>query len=141
MEPTQDGSSYGAYGVARFVGPAVAAKKGAAAIVIRSIGTDRGRGPHAGVTNFPEGVAPIPAAALSVADAENLERMVHRGQPVTLKLVLTPRQTGRHESGNLIAEVPGRDPAARIVPTGSATCRAQGEQDRMLPGVPPHIKT
>src|SRR3546814_14316360 len=32
MEPTQDGSSYGAYGVARFVGPAVAAKKGAAEI-------------------------------------------------------------------------------------------------------------
>ncbi|RIA46075.1 Zn-dependent M28 family amino/carboxypeptidase [Hephaestia caeni] len=118
MEPTQDGSSYGAYGVARFVGPAVAAKKGAAAIVIRSIGTDRGRGPHAGVTNFPDGVAPIPAAALSVADAENLERMVKRGKPVTLKLVLTPRQTGTHESGNVIAEVPGSDPDAGIVLVG-----------------------
>ncbi|HVI98701.1 MAG TPA: M20/M25/M40 family metallo-hydrolase [Sphingomonas sp.] len=118
MEPTQDGSGYGAYGVARFVGPALAAKKGAAAIVIRSIGTDHGRGPHAGVTNFPEGVDPIPAAALSVADAENLERMVKRGKPVRLKLVLTPRQTGTHESGNVVAEVPGSDPDAGIVLVG-----------------------
>src|SRR3546814_18951303 len=82
---------------------------------MRAIGTARGRRPHAGVTNFPEGVAPIPAAALSVADAENLERMVQRGQPVTRKLVLTTRQTGSRESGNVIAEVPGSDPDAGIV--------------------------
>ncbi len=119
MKPTQDGSGYGAYGVARFVGPTVAAKKGAAAIVIRSIGTDHGRGPHAGVTNFADGVTPIPAAALSVADADNLQRMVERAsEPVMLKLVLTPRQTGTHESGNVIAEVPGSDPDAGIVLIG-----------------------
>src|SRR3546814_3937832 len=44
--------------------------------------------------------------------------MVQRGQPVTLKLVLTPRQTGSHESGNVIAEVPGSDPDAGIVLIG-----------------------
>jgi hypothetical protein len=118
MQPTQDGSSYGSEGSARFVGPNVAAKKGAAAIVIRSIGTDRGRGPHAGNTNFDAGVAPIPAAALSVADAENLERMVARGKPVTLRLVLTPRQVGLRPSGNVVAEVPGRDRAAGVVLVG-----------------------
>ena len=52
MQPTQDGSSYGSQGLARFVGPNVAAKKGASAIVIRSIGTDHGRGPHAGDHQF-----------------------------------------------------------------------------------------
>lgn len=118
MEPTQDGSGYGTYGLARFSGPNVAAKKGAAAIVIRSIGTDHTRAPHAGVTSFEDGVTPIPAAALSVADAENLERMVKLGKPVTLHLLLTPRQTGTHESGNVIAEVPGRDPGAGIVLIG-----------------------
>lgn len=118
MVATQDGSSYGQFGAARFVGPNVAAKKGAAAIVIRSIGSDHGRGPHAGGTNFETGVAPIPAAALSVADAANLERMIKRGQPATLHLTLTPRQTGVHESGNVIAEVPGSDPAAGIVLIG-----------------------
>ena len=118
MVATQDGSSYGQYGFARFVGPNLAAKKGAAAIVIRSIGSDHGRGPHAGATNFEAGVTPIPAAALSVADAENLQRMVARGKPVTLHLTLTPRQTGMHESGNVVAEVPGTDPAAGIVLVG-----------------------
>ena len=118
MQPTQDGSSYGSEGAARFVGPNVAAKKGAAAIVIRSIGTDHGRGPHAGVTNFEAGVTPIPAAALSVADAENLERMVQRGRPVMLHLVLDDHQVGMRTSGNVVAEVPGTDASAGVILIG-----------------------
>ena len=118
MTATQDGSSYGAFGPARFVGPNIAAKKGAAAIVIRSIGSDHGRGPHTGQTNFDKGVTPIPAAALSVSDADNLARMVARGKPVVLHLVLTPRDIGMQETGNVIAEVPGTDPNAGIVLIG-----------------------
>ena len=118
MVATQDGSTYGQFGAARFTGPNVAASKGAAAIVIRSIGSDHGRGPHAGLTTFAPGVAPIPAAALSTADADNLSRMVARGKPVMLKLVLTPQQTGTHESGNVVAEVPGTDAKAGIVLIG-----------------------
>ncbi len=118
MQPTQDGSSYGANGPARFTGPALAAAKGAAAIVIRSIGTDTHRLPHTGVTNFPAGTAAIPAAALSVLDAELIERMASRGKPIRMRLVLTPQQTGSHESGNVIAEVPGTDPNAGVVLVG-----------------------
>jgi carboxypeptidase Q len=118
MQPTQDGSSYGANGPARFTGPALAAAKGAAAIVIRSIGTDTHRLPHTGVTNFPAGTAAIPAAALSVPDAELIERMATRGKPIRMRLVLTPQQTGSHESGNVIAEVPGTDPNAGVVLVG-----------------------
>lgn len=118
MHRTQDGSSYGSQGGARFFGPNIAAKKGAAAIVIRSIGSDSGRGPHAGGTNFEPGVRPIPAAALAVSDAANLERMIARGKPVTLRLVLTPRFVGPRMSGNVVAEVPGSDPAAGIVLIG-----------------------
>lgn len=118
MEPTQDGSSYGAFGVARRAGPALAAAKGAVAVVIRSIGTDAHRNPHTGVTNFPAGTAPIPAAALSVPDAELLERVAARGKPVTMRLVLTPRFAGEGTSGNVIAEVPGTDPAAGVVLVG-----------------------
>ncbi|UUX99732.1 M28 family peptidase [Sphingomonas sp. J315] len=115
MTRTQDGSQYGAFGAARRSGPTVAARKGAAAILIRSIGTDYHRNPHTGVTNFAEGVAPIPAAALSLPDAEQLEQILKRGQPVKVKLTLTPRQIGTTESGNVIAEVPGSDPAAGMV--------------------------
>lgn len=115
MKATQDGSSYGAFGAARFAGPGIAAQKGAAAILIKSIGTDNHRVPHTGVTRFPEGVTPIPAAALSVPDADQLERVFKRGKPVTLSLLLTPRFNGTQQSGNVIAEVPGSDADAGII--------------------------
>jgi len=118
MGATQDGSSYGAFGVARRAGPALAARKGAAAVVIRSIGTDAHRNPHTGSTNWPAGTAPIPAAALSVPDAEQLERVAAKGRPVRMKLVLTPSFRGEGTSGNVIAEVPGTDPGAGVVLIG-----------------------
>ena len=114
MHRTQDGSSYSAFGPIRWSGPSIASQKGAAAYVIKSIGTDYRRNPHTGNTGFAEGVKPIPAGALSLPDADNLERMVRlarqSGKPVTMKLVLTPQNIGQQESGNVIAEVVGRDP-------------------------------
>ncbi|MEG3179967.1 M28 family peptidase [Sphingomonas sp. LT1P40] len=115
MTRTQDGSQYSAYGAARWQGPNIAAKKGAVAVLIRSIGTDYHRNPHTGGTSFESGVTPIPSAALALPDAEQLERIVKRGQPVKVKLTLTPRQAGTRESGNVIADVPGSDPAAGMV--------------------------
>ncbi len=115
MKATQDGSSYGAFGPARFVGPNIAAKKGAAAIVIRSAGTDYHRNPHTGNTNFEDGVTPIPAGALSLPDAENLERIFARGKPVKMKLVLTPQNIGMQTSGNVIADIKGSDPSLPMI--------------------------
>ena len=115
MAPTQDGSSYGAFGRARREGPSIASRKGAAAIVIRSIGTDYHRNPHTGVQNFADGVKPIPAGALSIPDAEQLQRILKRGRPVTMRLTMTPRNIGKRQSGNVFAEVPGRDPSAGVV--------------------------
>lgn len=127
MKRAQDGSGYGQFGRARFVGPNVAAKKGAAAILIRSIGTDNHRGPHTGNTNFEAGVKPIPAGAISNPDADNLVRQVqraarmpipgsvdqfgYRATPVKVRLLLTPQNLGQQKSGNVIAEVPGTDPS------------------------------
>ncbi|HEY0626838.1 MAG TPA: M20/M25/M40 family metallo-hydrolase [Allosphingosinicella sp.] len=116
----QDGLHYGQFGAPRRAGPTVASRKGAAAIVIRSIGTDYHRNPHTGVQNFAEGVAPIPAGALSIPDAEQLERILERAgnRPVTMHLTMTPRQIGMQPSGNVVAEVPGTDPNAGIILIG-----------------------
>ena len=111
MRATQDGSSYGFAGPARWMAPSLAASKGAVAAVIRSVGTDNHRVPHTGTTTFADGVAPIPAGALSNPDADNLERMFERGQPVRMKLLLTPRDLGTTMSGNVVGEITGRDPA------------------------------
>ncbi|WP_338425511.1 M20/M25/M40 family metallo-hydrolase [Sphingopyxis kveilinensis] len=129
MAATQDGSGYGEYGRARFTGPNAAAKRGAIAVVIRSIGTDSHRNPHTGNTSFEAGVTPIPAAALSNPDADQLVRQWQRAQqirtketplgytpaPLRMSLLLTPRNLGKQESGNVIAEVSGSDPAASPV--------------------------
>ena len=121
MERSQDGSGYSYYGRGRFAGPNVAAKKGAAAIVIRSIGTDDHRNPHTGVTTFEPGVKRIPAGAISNPDADQLVRQGQRAQsfaadePLRMKLILTPKNLGARKSGNVIAKVPGSVPAASPV--------------------------
>ena len=115
MKATQDGSSYGYFGAARRQGPSIASKKGAIAILIRSIGTDHHRVPHTGVQMWADGATPIPAAALSVPDAEQLARVVKRGQPVKVHLTLTSKMLKDQPSGNVIAEIPGSDPDAGVV--------------------------
>ena len=111
MLPSQDGSGYGPYGNARRQGPAVAASKGALAAVIRSAGTDHNRDPHTGGTNFPAGSRAIPAGAVSAPDASLIARIAATGQPVTMKLVLESHPQANMPSGNVIADLPGRDPA------------------------------
>ncbi|HEY5722770.1 MAG TPA: M20/M25/M40 family metallo-hydrolase [Allosphingosinicella sp.] len=117
MKAAQDGSSYGYYGPVRRSAPRIGAQKGALAVIIRSLGTDYHRNPHTGLTSW-QGVTPIPAAALSIPDAENLARMLERDRPVTMRLLLTPRFVGEQVSGNVVAEVPGTDPDAGIVLIG-----------------------
>jgi hypothetical protein len=118
MMPAQDGSGYGQFGAPRRQGPTIASLKGALAIVIRSIGTDHHRNPHTGVQYFTDGARPIPAGALTVPDAEQLVRILKRGQPVVMHLTLVSQKTEGGHSGNVIAEVPGRDPNAPILLVG-----------------------
>ena len=118
MMPAQDGSGYGQFGAPRRQGPTIASLKGAIGIVIRSIGTDHHRNPHTGVQYFTDGAAPIPAGALPVPDAEQLVRILKRGQPVTMHLTLVSEKRDGAQSGNVIAEVPGRDPSAPILLVG-----------------------
>ncbi len=112
MRRAQDGSHYGFAGPTRWVGPGLAASKGAIGVVIKSVGTDHHRNPHTGGTNFPEGVDPIPAGALSLPDAENLERMFNRprSEPIMLKLEMNPERIGTTMSGNVVGEFVGRNP-------------------------------
>jgi len=118
MAPTQDGSGYGQFGAPRRQGPTIASNKGAIAIVVRSIGTDHHRNPHTGVMSFADGARPIPAGALTIPDAEQLVRILKRGQPVTMRLRLESTTIPNAQSGNVIAEVPGRDPALAPILVG-----------------------
>ena len=96
MKRTRNGSGYGPAVAARGAGPSEAAKKGALAIVIRSIGTGNHRLPHTGGLRYQEGVTRIAAAALSSPDADLLESQLARGEPVIMRL-LVPAKSAMSE--------------------------------------------
>ena len=107
MHATQDGRDYGIGSTVRTHGPSLASSKGAAAFLLRSAGTDTNRLPHTGVTRFDDGIAPIPAAALSSPDADQIERLLESGKPVTVKLALECGIEGSYTGANVIGELRG----------------------------------
>jgi len=115
MMRTQDGSGYGPYGDVRRRGPTVASRKGASAVVIRSAGTDGHRNPHTGVTVFAKDVAPIPSGAVSNPDADLIARIAARGKPMTIAMTLLGKPAPDSLSGNVVADLPGRDSALPMI--------------------------
>jgi len=115
----QDGSSYAQTGSIRGRGPARAAEKGAAGVVIRSLGTGTHRFPHTGATRYEEDVPQIPAAALAVPDADILEMQVASGKPVRFRLALDTQRLDDVMSATVIGEIPGREKPEEIVLLGA----------------------
>lgn len=115
MEKAPDGAGYGPANQKRRSGASEAAKRGASAVVIRSVGTDSHRFPHTGQMRYAEGLPKIPIAALSAPDADQLERMFDREQNVTMALNIQPRATGDMPSGNVIGEIVGTERPEEIV--------------------------
>lgn len=110
MARARDGRGYGPAVAARVKGASEAARKGALALLIRSIGTDHDRMPHTGMLQYAEGEnAPpkIPAAALSNPDADLLSNMIRRGQPVRVRIDIDADTVGEATSYNVIGEITG----------------------------------
>lgn len=118
MVRAKDGSGYGPVSTVRRVGAVEAAKKGAVALVIRSVGTDSDRMPHTGMMRYQEDVRKIPAAALSIPDAELLANMLQRGNPVKLELNIDAGWIGSKTEYNVIGEITGRSKPKEIVVIG-----------------------
>lgn len=118
MERRRDGSGYGQAVGGRSRGAIVAGKLGAAALVIRSVGTDNNRTPHTGAMRYEDNGPRIPAAALANPDADLLEAQLRSGKPVRFRLTLTSRHLPDGESANVIGEIPGREKPEEIVLLG-----------------------
>jgi hypothetical protein len=112
---TTDGSGYGEAARVRSAGASRAARLGAVGLLIRSIGTDRDRLPHTGSLTYEPDAERIPAAALSIPDAELLTRLLARGAPVRARFTLGCRALPDAQSANVIGEVPGRERPEEIV--------------------------
>lgn len=115
MEKAPDGAGYGPAGMKRRIGASEAAKHGAVAVLIRSVGTDSHRFPHTGGMRYAPDVPKIPIAAMSSPDADQMERIFNRGEKVTVKMTLSPIDTGDRPSGNVIGEIVGAEEPEKIV--------------------------
>jgi carboxypeptidase Q len=102
----------------RTSGAARAARHGALAVLVRSIGPPGLRTPHTGALRYEEGTTPIPAAALATEDADRLQRLTDRGARVVVRLAMEARMDGEAESANLVADLRGRERPQEIVLVG-----------------------
>ena len=118
MEKAHDGAGYGPANKKRQLGATEAGKRGALAVVIRSVGTDSHRFPHTGQMRYNKDVAPIPIGALSAPDADQLERILARGETVTLKMKLLTEELGPLVSGNVIGDWIGSEKPDEIILIG-----------------------
>ena len=96
----------------------VASKKGALAVLVRSLTSLSIGSPHTGSQKYVEGVKKIPAASITVEDAEMLLRMYHRGETIRIHLELEDRNLGPTVSRNTIAELEGRTDGPVVVLSG-----------------------
>lgn len=117
MRRLRSGEGYGEAVPARSAA-SLAAKRGAVAYLLRSVGTDHDRFPHTGVMRYEDGVLQIPAAALSNPDADLLSNMLKRGQPVVVRLDIDAGMGPEYESANVIAELRGSEKPDEIVVIG-----------------------
>jgi hypothetical protein len=119
MPRLRDGTGYNAGSTVRMHGPSHAARKGAVACLVRSVGTDSWRAAHTGALWYAPGSPEIPAAALAIPDAELLHRSLASGAKVRVLLSLgcSPMPVGM--SANVVGEIPGTDRADEIVLIGA----------------------
>src|SRR5436309_6910048 len=108
------GEAYGEAVVYRSDGPSAAARQGAAACLIQSVGGADYRLPHTGQTNYAIDAPKIPAGAVTAEDADLIADLVRQGT-VKMKLVLTPQQLPDVESYNVIGDIKGSEHPEQVI--------------------------
>jgi carboxypeptidase Q len=102
----------------RWNGASRAARVGALAMLIRSVGPNGLRLPHTGGLTYAPDAPRIPAAAISSEDADRLQRMSDRGARVVVRLRMDARLEPDVESANVVGELRGREKPEEIVVVG-----------------------
>jgi carboxypeptidase Q len=99
-------------------GPSRAARLGAVASLVRSIGPAGLRLPHTGGLTYLDGVAKIPAAAIASEDADRLQRLAEEGQRTVIRLNMEAHFEADAPSANVVAELRGRERPDEFVVVG-----------------------
>jgi carboxypeptidase Q len=107
--------SYGQTVAYRGSGASQAAKAGAVASLVRSITPFSLQTLHTGMMTYEDGVPRIPHAAITIEDAEQLQRWQERGKQVVVRLTMSARLLPDTHSRNVVAEIVGREKPEEIV--------------------------
>jgi len=102
----------------RSSGASKAAELGASAALIRSVTPVSLQSPHTGATRYAEGVKKIPFAAISIEDAELLQRLTDAGERVEIHLNMGAQTLPPVTSANVIGEVVGWEKPEEVVVIG-----------------------
>lgn len=108
---------YGACAKYRGEGASRAARWGAVAYLVRSLASASIGSPHTGMQTYASSKAEdqIPAAAVTVEDAEALARMQARGQDVVLRLSMGAQNLPARQARNVVAEWRGTELPDEVV--------------------------
>lgn len=98
-----------------------AAKAGALASLIRPLTPFSLQTLHTGAMRYQQGVPQIPHAAVTLEDAQLLQRWTDRGQRPVVQLHLTCQTLPDVPSCNVLAEIRGRDKPQELVVLGGHT--------------------
>ena len=99
-------------------GATAAARHGAVAALVRSVGPMGHRTPHTGGMNYGDAAVKIPAAAISVEDANRIQRLTDRGLRVRVRLTMEAHFAADVESANVFGEIVGREFPKEVVLVG-----------------------
>lgn len=117
----------------RSSGAIEAAKAGAIAAVVRSVTSMPDDFPHTGAMRYADGVAKVPAAAISVVAANRLKALLDRhGDALRVRIEMDCRTLAPVRSANVVGEITGRELPHEIVLIGAhldAWDLAEGAQD------------
>jgi hypothetical protein len=95
-------------------GPSQAAKLGAVACLVRSVGSADYRLPHTGATIYSDDAPRIPAAAITAEDADLIAHLSAQGS-TRMHLTLTPQTLANVQSYNVVADLKGTTQPEQIV--------------------------
>jgi carboxypeptidase Q len=111
-------TTYGETVPYRSQGAIAAARVGASASLIRSVTPYSQQTPHTGNMAYEDGVPRIPHAAITVEDAELLQRMQDRGQRIEVLLRMEAQTFPDAQSRNVMAEIVGSEFPDEVVVLG-----------------------
>ena len=108
------GPAYGQAVIYRGQGPSAAARLGAVAALVRSVGGAEYRLPHTGALRYADDAPKIPAGAVTAEDADLMAHLASEGR-VRMHLVLTPQTLPDAVSYNVIGDLKGGEHPEQIV--------------------------